>query len=618
MASVLTKKGQTQPTIDLQIQHPNDAPINVISKPVNKQIKLDGRCPKCHQALHKALSMSGSESTFWMECTNCGALVNTYRPLPHQAEFLSTSARYKMTAGGYGTGKTTTDIEDVIKHLMIIPMARVCIAARTYPALESTFVKDFFATFPDKLIVKRNDQKHEYKLSNGSEFMFRSFDDPTKLKSLNLTMVVIVEASDVPYEGFTMMQTRIRNTKAMIPFYNQDGTPVTYIDAKTGDTKIKYRVDARHINLETNPASNWVKSNFLCDAAVVRYLGSAKNENYRMNKNPDTNKYVQVVSTDANPHLPETYIDELSHGKSQAWISQFIKGSFNFNDNLVFPNIGLCITPNKPLPREFDEHGNRVLYYMIGFDYGIVDYSHAVFCALDTIHHKLIVYDEMRINNSDVRDICREYRKVIKTNGTNLKGLLMLPLFDGRSYNKRESDLHTIGGAFEAQGLYFEPSFTKHDVRIVKMNSLINHNQIEIFSTCEYLIEELLNYTYVLDKEGRSTGKPKDGKDHGITALEFVIAELPHNLAEINIRGFLPDGTLIEHDKSINSDIKSIEPIFDPLARKEDTYGSFNNNRNYFSNNINDNNLSFSIGIIQDYDDNEEESQGSLRAYINS
>ena len=53
----------------------------------------------------------------------------------------------------------------------------------------------------------------------------------------------------------------------------------------------------------------------------------------------------------------------------------------------------------------------------------------------------------------------------------------MLPRFDGRSYNKRESDLYTIGGMFEAEGLYFEPSFTG---RGAIMNA--HHWTTEIFS----------------------------------------------------------------------------------------------------------------------------------------
>lgn len=707
-------------------------------------------CPRCNKNLVKATAINGSESESWLECRECGTLVNTYKPLPHQAEFLRNPARFKMTAGGFGcnpagttvvmhdgslknvedirvgdrvlgpdsmprtvtqlhrgseqmykvditingkpvnsfeatgshvlhltpkgqytidnkvhyltkpstnitidaylslsnrarsylylsyvdtpvrvsrkqvhsvsskdallrrfkvtptteqpfygftldgdqlyidggtftvqhnSGKSRVDIEDLSKHLLLIPGARVCVTARTYPAMESTFVKDFYAIFPEKLVKRKNEQKHELTLTNGSELIFRSFDDPTKLKSLNLTMAIIVEASDVPYDGFTMLQTRLRNSNAMIPETHPDGTVVTYWDDKSQVYKVKYRIDARHINLETNPASNWVKSNFLLEAGYVQYFGTAKNENYKMKQDLDPDKYVQVVPTDANPYLPESYITELSRGKSEAWVQQFIRGSFNFNDNLVFPNFGLRIVPPKALPRAFNEEGRRVLYYAIGLDYGIADYTHIIFTAFSTETKKLYVYDELRLNNADVRTISREYRKQIRLNGTDLRGLLMLPRFDGRSYNKRESDLLTIGGAFEAQGLFFEPSFANHEIRIIKTNALINNEQIEIYSTCEFLIEEALNYSFVLNKEGKPTKTPKDGKDHGITALEFIIAELPHNLKELRLQAYLPEGTIHIHDKQADTVPKQNQNYYDPL--KEDNKRGNNSDYGY-------------------------------------
>ena len=40
---------------------------------------------------------------------------------------------------------------------------------------------------------------------NGSEILFRHFDEPNKLKSLNLGFVEIEEMSDIPYDTFKML-----------------------------------------------------------------------------------------------------------------------------------------------------------------------------------------------------------------------------------------------------------------------------------------------------------------------------------------------------------------------------------------------------------------------------
>lgn len=555
---------------------------NILEVPV-VPLRLDTiqHCPRCHKPLVPAKAVNGGESVSFLECPECGTLINTFKPTAYQTSFLRRRERYKMTAGGYGSGKSRADIEDVIKHILLIPHARVGVTARTYPALEATFIKEFYSMFPEKLIRRKNDQKHEIELTNGSEILFRSFDDPLKLKSMNLTMAVIVEASDVSYDAFKMVQSRIRNTAAMIPEIDANGAPVMEWDAASHAYKIKYRIDVRHVDLETNPDSGWVKTDFLLDAEVVEFFGDAYNEGYRYHKDRDPYKYVQVVSTSANPHLPPTYEEEQTRGKSKAYIQQFYKGSFNFSSNLVFPNLGLCVVPPHALPRAFNEEGRRVLFFLIGLDYGINDPTHVMFSAFSTETRKLYVYDELRLNNSDVKTIAKAYRQQIRINGTDLRGLLMMPRFDGRSYNKRESDLISIGGMFEAEGLFFEPCFASHESRIIKLNALINHDQIEIYSTCEFFINEGLNYKFKLDKGGNATKVPVDGNDHGVTGLEFSIVELPHNLKELKLSAYIPTGTEFAHDKKINAIIKKKGPIYDPLSE-----GYNDRNNSGYSHNI--------------------------------
>jgi hypothetical protein len=412
-----------------------------------------------------------------------------------------------------------------------------------------------------------------------------------------------------------MLQSRIRNTAAMIPEVNADGQPQMQWDPNQQVYKPKYRVDTRHINLETNPDSGWVKSKFLLDSATVEFYGDAYNEGYKFNKERDPQKYTQIISTSANPFLPATYEEEQTRGKSKAYIQQFYKGSFNFSSNLVFPNFGVCIVAPHPLPRAFDESGKRVLYYVIGVDYGINDPTHIVYGAFSTETKKLYVYDELRVNNSDIKTLAKEYRKATKINGTDLDGLLMMPKFDGRSYSKRESNLVTIGSMFEDEGLYFEPSYATHDARIIKMNSLLNHGQIEVYSTCEFLIDEALNYKFQLDKSGAPTGKPEDGRDHGITALEFIVVELPHNLQELKLNVYLPNGKSFVHDKQKNVIIKKTPTYYDPL--KENTN---NGNSDSYGNNLtytgNDRVIAASSVFDEDAERTEEDFNKPLGAYI--
>lgn len=68
-------------------------------------------CPRCAKPLVKALSISGSESESWLECPECGTLINTFRPTHYQTAFLSNDKRYKMAAGGFGSGKSRVNMK---------------------------------------------------------------------------------------------------------------------------------------------------------------------------------------------------------------------------------------------------------------------------------------------------------------------------------------------------------------------------------------------------------------------------------------------------------------------------------------------------------------------------
>ena len=168
-------------------------------------------------------------------------------------------------------------------------------------------------------------------------------------------------------------------------------------------------------------------------------------------------------------------------------------------------------------------------------------------------------------------------------------------------------------------------------MRIIKLNALINHGQIEVYSTCSWLIEEALSYKFALDKDGTPTSKPVDGNDHGITALEFSIIDLPHNLSELHLKAYLPPGTKIIHDKKNNGIIKKASGVFNPL--EEDT-DNVRNNSDYMFNNLDSLNHSFSGTGTYVYAENpfssnpSEEEEGddsddddltpTLRAYISN
>ena len=592
------------PHIDIQ-------PIDTTSA-IPKSLTHLKQCPRCNNPLGPSIAINGSESATFKECIACNTLVNTFKPIKYQADYMERPERYTMLAGGFGSGKSMTNIQQVIKHLMLIPNARVVVAAKTYPALEATFVKDFFSIMPQRLLRKKNEQKREWVFTNGSELMLRSFDDETKLRGINATMFVLLEASNIQHEGFELAQNRIRNSAALIPSLDAKGMPVMKYDEKAKLMRPVYKYDARKILIETNPDAGWVKKKFLVDSSTVSYYGSAHKEGYRMNTKTDPNKFTMVMATDANPYLPEGFIEEQTRGKSVAYVQQFFYGSFNFSDNTVYPNVGGRIVRPHELPPAFDERGKRSLYYLIGLDYGITDALAIIYAAYSTITKKLYIFDEVYEHNLSVRDAVKKHREKLKLHKIRNDMLLSLPLFDGRSYNKRESDLQTIGAMFNNEGLYFKPSFTYVDARVVKVNGIINDEQIEIFSNCEFLIEEVTNYKFKVSKDGSPSDKPMDKNNHAINALEFVIMELPLNLNSLDIASYIPMGTL--HAHNIEEELNSVSQGFNPYQGGQvNGRSTTRNTHNLYPNS----HRSRSLYDPRKQNNEEDEDEGQLfRAYI--
>lgn len=515
-------------------------------------------CPRCNTPLQSAIAITGAESPSFNECPSCGTLVNIFKPIKYQEEFAMRDELYIMSAGGFGSGKSRITIEKVIQHLILIPNARVVVSARTYPAIEATFVKDFFSIMPRKLLRRKNEMKHEWVFTNGSELILRSFDDPTKLRGINATMWVLLEASNIQKAGFELAQNRIRNTAALLPQLDAKGNPMFKYDEKSKSMRPIYAHDVRRIIIETNPDSGWVKKDFLQDSGEVVYYGSAYREGYRMNTVTDPNKFTMVMATDANPYLPEGFIEEQTRGKSPAYIQQFFYGSFNFSEGLVYPNVGARIVKPHPLPREFNEQGKRVLWYLVGLDYGISDPLAIIYAAFSSETKKIYFFDEVYEKDLDVKTAVSRHREKMKLHKITNDKLMMLPLFDGRSYNKREANLQTIGSLFNAEGLFFTPSFTYNDARIAKFNGIINEGEIEIFSNLDFYIEEVTNYKFKTNRDGTTSDKPMDKNNHAINAGEFIIMALPLNISNFNMSAYVPTGTIHIHDVQQDKEMKDI------------------------------------------------------------
>lgn len=227
-------------------------------------------------------------------------VINSYQPLPSQRKFHESEKPFKCYMGGFGSGKTKGGVWECLDQGLIFPGNRIAIMRDTMPDLRDTTMATFFDECPPELIYTYRRKENVVILTNGTEFLFRSFRQyatsarnqfQTKLKGLNLGGFYVDEMNEITKDEFILMMGRLR---MQVP------------DAKDG-RKFK------HFGIgTTNPTNeqHWIFSMFAGpEADKVRY------------------ELVQASSRE-NPNLPPDYIPNLEKAYPPSWVAMFIDGKF--------------------------------------------------------------------------------------------------------------------------------------------------------------------------------------------------------------------------------------------------------------------------------------------------
>ena len=488
------------------------------------------RCPRCGGPTERCVTISGDTSQFWRECTQCNTFINTYIPQEHQQIFHRDSHKFKGNFGGYGSGKTTTTREEWYKHFAITPNGTGLIGANISAQYEQTIKRDIEADLPVSLVKEVSVKNSYIELINGYRLMFRPFDDPGKLRSLNLDFLAIIEGSEVDDQIFIIGKTRVRNTAATSQKLDDRGRPL-YGYTEQGVAIPIIDGDWRTIITESNPDAGWIKSNVLLPSSFIQINGDSV-DHYEPNPEiADPAISSHVTTTACNQFLPPTYIQDTSKGRPQWWINRYLLGSFTYAEGLVYPAAiensktkQHHVIPTTPIPK----HWKRVH----AFDYGLSDMSGMLWGAIDEERGKLVIYKEYYDNNRNVEELAT----VVKTYSADVPdgGWLRPHLIDPKSGIKRDYNKKSLIDHFLEYGVSYTPGQVSVDARVFKLNTMFEQDRVEIMDCCKHLIEELKDYKFPSDDSSESgrKDKPQDKNNHLINPLEWIAMELPTNPGE--------------------------------------------------------------------------------------
>lgn len=227
-----------------------------------------------------------------------------YKLLPAQKKFLEIPHDYSLDVavyqGGFGSGKTFCGSLLGILLCLKYPRIRGLVGAQTYPLVRDTTLATYFEHLENMGFVEGvdfsfNKSTHTLSFKNGSRVMFRHFDEPSKLKSLNLGFAQIEEMSDVPKATFLMLLGRLRQ------------------QVRRDWKDFQYRLFGH-----TNPEDGrgWIYSTFALNPAP----------NYRL----------IIAPTTDNIYLPKGFVEELKKSCDDDYYTQNVLGLWvDRNDSLV-------------------------------------------------------------------------------------------------------------------------------------------------------------------------------------------------------------------------------------------------------------------------------------------
>lgn len=495
-----------------------------------RMIRDFSRCPRCGAPTQKCIAISGDISQFWRECTQCNTYINTYIPQEHQSIFHKDAHKYKGNFGGYGSGKTTTTREEFYKHLAITPNGTGLIGANISAQYEQTIKRDIEADCPVELVKDISVKNSYIEFVNGYRLMFRPFDDPGKLRSLNLDFLAIVEGSEVDDQIFVIGKTRVRNTAATSQKYDADGNPLF------GYTEQGVQIpiidgDWRTIITESNPDAGWIKTQILLPSSFIQINGTSV-DHYEPNPEiADPAISSHITTTACNQFLPPTYIQDTSKGRPQWWINRYLLGSFTYAEGLVYPaairndKTGVVhVVPAYEIPPYWKRiHAN---------DYGLSDKTGLLWGAIDEDRGKLVIYKEWYENNRNLEEISNAVKEGCKDVPEG--GWIRPFIIDPKSGVKRDYNKKSLIDHFLEYGLAYTPGQISVDARVFKLNTMFEQDRVEIMDCCPNLINELKEYKFPSDDSSESgrKDKPEDKNNHLINPLEWMAMELPVNPAD--------------------------------------------------------------------------------------
>lgn len=244
----------------------------------------------------------------------------------------------------------------------------------------------------------------------------------------------------------------------------------------------------------------------------------------RKQEDINPNISTHIAQTSKNTYLPPNYEKDIAVGKPEWWISKFLKGSFNFSEGAVYPNLAQNIVDISPdeIRHNVKTKGWKVV---AGADFGLKDPTTLLLVAIDPVNGVVYAYDEYYRNQLPVAHHAREMKRRMEHIPL---GSLQTLVGDPSGKRRNINDTRSIFDHYAEYGIFFEPGDNRIDAGIMKVYSYLEMGKFKILRHMTNTIEEMTNYHYKpVELDETPDEKPADGEDHMCDTIRYVLKTLP-------------------------------------------------------------------------------------------
>ena len=462
-------------------------------------------CPHCHYGtLEEDVSFNGTACEFFVYCPNCNAHICTYQPMSHQEAFHKDEHQKKLYAGGFGSAKTYTCGMEFLMTVLQIPNSAALMGAATWGQVSDTCLKFVCDNLPAALVARSNQDKVNWfiQLINGSRISAKALDKEGKIRSANLSIIWVEEASEVDYSVVAYIAARLRNKVAFFK----------------GKNRLK-------MLLSSNPDVGWLNTEWLMCSDEIYYHGDVKDRYNVLPERRDKAISTHISATSANVYLPPDYEENLARNKEPWWVNRYLKGSFKYTEGLVYPNFVDWFEDEFIIP----SHWLRIT----GTDFGRRDPTAHVVAALDPINMVIHVYDEVE-ESLDDKDLSFIVNKIKECDNFPDYLLLYPHQCDPRGRNKDQVSGQSWINAYRERGIIFQTAADCEGNSIAptiqKLYNYAKNGKLRIFKSCKKIYNELSRYKYKergLGDDLNQGEKPIDKYNHLPDALRYMMSPFP-------------------------------------------------------------------------------------------